>query len=54
MKNMTLSNIAAACNGKYYGSEADINKVITGVERTVVLLNLISVSSVCWKRGRRT
>lgn len=33
MKNMTLSNIATACGGKYYGSDADKNKVITGVEK---------------------
>lgn len=33
MKNMTLSNIAKACNGIYYGSEKDFNKIISGVEK---------------------
>ena len=30
MKNMTLANIAAACGGTYYGTEADREKVIAG------------------------
>lgn len=33
MKNMTLSNIAAVCGGKYYGRAVDMNKIITGVEK---------------------
>ena len=31
MKNMTLQNIATACGGIYYGTEADKEKEITGV-----------------------
>ena len=30
MKNMTLANIAAACGGTYYGTEADKNREIAG------------------------
>lgn len=30
MKNMTLENIAAACSGIYYGTEADKNREIAG------------------------
>ena len=30
MKNMTLANIATACGGMYYGTEADKNREIAG------------------------
>ena len=30
MKNMTLANIAVACNGTYFGTEADKERVIAG------------------------
>ena len=30
MKNMTLENIAAACGGTYFGSDADKKKEIAG------------------------
>lgn len=33
MKNMTLMNITEVCNGKYYGNESDLKKIITGVEK---------------------
>lgn len=33
MRNMTLANIAKACNGTYYGEERYFNQTITGVEK---------------------
>ena len=33
MKNMTLENIAKACNGNYVGDEDLKSKEITGVEK---------------------
>ena len=33
MKNMTLENIAKACNGEYIGDESLKSNIITGVEK---------------------
>ena len=34
MKNLTLENIAKACNGSYHGSEAQANQEVQSILQT--------------------
>ena len=49
MKNMTLENIAKACNGEYIGDESLKSNIITGVEKDSRL-----IEAFCRGESRRS
>ena len=55
MKNMTLENIAKACNGEYIGDESLKSNIITGVEKDSRLIeDWLSLCAFCRGKSRRS